>query len=432
MLTQTFGPFTRTISPPTCPPDCPVRLPGFAKGNAAYFGLDDSLLRRSVLLLGAARSGKSYTESKLIAQIKPRLRPQDAMVILDTKGEYQEQFYAPGDLVVGSGGPSVGTFIGWNLFLDCIKGCQSDEEVIQRIGMMADRIFYKENTQTPYFTDAPRRVFEELVFTLLCHKDLIPAPHVLDNAGLLAFLQRGDWKAFLRCCSAPEEMTAYIGTGSRSQQTPTERSVLAELYINLTNQLHGVWAGHGGFSMMGFEKDRKGQTLFLQYDPKDGGASKQVYRLLLDLLLVGLMDGKNRNGRLYLFLDEIALLGESPEMLIEAINYGPGVGLGGIVVGCQSLAQLYQMCGKDGANTLLAGLQTRIMFHTEDEISRNFVKEQCATAETTTITYIPGISFQPVAGKTENAITDEELNRMGLGDAIIKQPSYPAFTFHFT
>lgn len=425
------GQFTRDVQVPGVPPDSVVQLSGVScHGTAATFGLDDSLLRRSVLLLGASRSGKSYTEGSIIAQIKPKLCPQDAMVILDTKGEYTEQFFAPGDLILGGGGPALEKPVGWNLFMDCVSGCSTDAEVRQRISMMAKRIFARENLHTPFFTDAPRRVWEELVFTLLHHRELIPRPHVLDNAGLIAFLQQGDWNKFLENCSARTEMLSYIG--ENSTRSTTERSVIAELLINTTGQLHGVWAGHGSFSMLNFEKRRCGKTLFIQYDLRDGGSSDQVYRLLLDLLLIGMMDGKNKNGRLYLFLDEISLLGEIPEMLMKAINYGPGVGLGTVVIGCQSLAQLYEMCGEAGAASLLAGLQTRVMFHCEDEISRKFIREQCGTTQTMTTTYVPGISYQVAPIKTEAAISDDELNAMGLGDAIIKIPSYPAFPFHFT
>lgn len=432
MFSKTRGAFTHTISAPPVPEMAAVTLAGQCLGQPTELGLDDSQLARGILLLGAARSGKSVIQGRLLRQLLPRLRSQDCLAILDTKGEYAKTFFRPGDLILGTGGPYAPT-VGWNLLKDCVAGCGTESQLEQRIGMIAGRVFCKENLQTPYFTDAPRRVLEELLKTLLYHPELLPKGEVLDNHGLLSFLRQGDWNAFLASCSAPQEMRSYIGadTGTAHGRTPAEKSVLAELQINVATQLCGRWGGHGSFSMIEFEQNRAGHTLFLQYDPRDGGAADQVYQLLIDLLLTGLMTGKHRDGKLYLFLDEAHLLGQAPELLIRALNYGPGIGLGTICIGTQSLAQLQQLCGEAETAALLAGLQTRIMFHTEDQISTTFVREQCGTVQTAVITYVPGIAYNALAGQTEPAVTDMELNTMGVGQAIIKLPSYPAFFFHF-
>ena len=82
-------------------------------------------------------------------------------------------------------------------------------------------------------------------------------------------------------------------------------------------------------------------------------------------------------------------------------------------------------------NTLLSGLQTRIMFRTEDRTSRDFVREQCGSVRTTQLQYIPGISYNAQDGAYEPAVSDIELSFMEVGQAIVKLPEYPAFFFQF-
>lgn len=428
MLMRTEGNFTRTVPAPPAKGTPLVQLPGECLGCHELLEMDGQQLARGVLLAGASRTGKSQQQAKMIRQVRQRMSRRDVLVILDTKGEYAKELFRSGDVILGTGGPLEPT-ARWNLFRDCTTGCKTKAELTQRIEMLASRVFCRENLDVPFFTDAPRRVLEELLETLLRHSDLLPKGEVLDNHGLLAFLRRGDWSRFLSLCSAPQEMRGYIGDGKH--MNPTEHSVLAELLINVTMSLCGVWGGHGTFSMADFEANRSGRTMFLQYDLRDGGAADNVYQLLIDLLLISFMNGSNADGRLYLFLDEIHLLGKSPEMLSRALNYGPGIGLGCVCVGAQSLAQLEGLCGKASMETLLAGLQTRILFRMEDDPSREFVKEQCGRVRTMQYQFVPGISYTGSAGQFEDAVTDEELLRMGVGQAIVKIPGRPAFFFYF-
>lgn len=428
MLIRTKGDFTRTVPMPRRRANAVVELPGKCQKKAEALELDSAQLARGVLLVGASRTGKSVQQGKMISQIRRQMSSRDVLIILDTKGEYAKNFYRPGDVILGTNGPHPQTD-GWNLMRDCTAGCKTQSDLSQRIEMIASRIFWQKNNNVPYFTDAPRRVLEVLLETLLRHPDLLPEGEVLDNHGLMAFLQRGDYDRFIACSSAPAEMRSYIGTSKN--RNPTERSVLAELLINVRMQLCGAWGAHGNFSLVQFETNRKGKTLFLQYDLRDGGASDPVYQLLIDLLLTGLMNGQNSDGKFYLFLDEIHLLGKSPQILEKALNYGPGIGLGTICIGTQSLSQLEELSGDAGMNTLLSGLQTRIMFRTEDRTSRDFVREQCGSVRTTQLQYIPGISYNAQDGAYEPAVSDIELSFMEVGQAIVKLPEYPAFFFQF-
>ncbi|OUN83774.1 type IV secretion system DNA-binding domain-containing protein [Gemmiger sp. An50] len=428
MLMRIEGNFTRTVPAPSAKGNPLVQLSGECLGCHELLEMDEQQLARGMLLAGASRTGKSQQQAKMIRQVRQQMTRRDVLVILDTKGDYAKKFFRLGDVILGTGGPFAPT-AGWNIFRDCTAGCKTKTELSQRIGMIASRVFCRENLHVPFFTDAPRRVLEELLETLLRHSDLLPAGEVLDNHGLLAFLQRGDWGRFLLLCSAPQEMRGYIGDGKF--MNPTEHSVLAELLINVTMALCGVWGGHGTFSMVDFETNRSGRTMFLQYDLRDGGAADNVYQLLIDLLLISFMNGHNADGRLYLFLDEIHLLGKSPEMLCRTLNYGPGIGLGCVCVGSQSLAQLEGLCGKVGMETLLAGLQTRVLFRMEDDLSRQFVKEQCGKIRAMQYQFVPGISYSGSAGQFEDAVTDEELLSMDVGQAIVKSPGHPAFFFRF-
>lgn len=429
-FTRVSGAFTHTVDVPPVPQDAAVILQGRCRGRPARLGLNKSLLARGILLLGAARSGKSVTQTKLIRQLQGHMGPQDCMVILDTKGEYASRFYKPGDWILGRGGANSPN-VGWNLLWDCTAGCGTEEDLRQRAAMISACIFAgKENQQTPYFTDAPRRVLEVLLETLIRHPEILPQGECLDNHGLLAFLRRGDWDAFLKNCSAPKEMISYLGSDS-TRRSPAERSVLAELQINVSNRLCGNFAGHGAFSMIQFEERRGGQTLFLQYDPRDGGACDPVYGLLLDLLFTSFLTGKHPEGKLYVFLDEFHVLGQAPELFLKTLNYGPGIGLGTVCVAAQSLAQLQQLCGEAGAETMLAGLQNRFLFHVEDTSSRDFVREQCGSVPVQVVSYVPGIAYHISAGALQSAVEDSELIELKTGEAVVKMPSYPAFFFQF-
>lgn len=210
--------------------------------------------------------------------------------------------------------------------------------------------------------------------------------------------------------------------GREGRRDKTQNAVLLELQTHVRKSLCG-FAEAGELSMLDLERQRGGRVVFLQYDLTAGGAADSCYGLLVDLYLTGLMSGRHRRGRLYLALDEIALLGrETPEALLRALNFGRGIGLGGVFIGAQSLAQLEGMFGKEQLGALLAGCQTRLCFRTEDETSRAFVKESCGRLLCSTAQYIPGFSLTTGAPELKDAVSDTDLMTLPTGRAVVSEP----------
>ena len=68
----------------------------------------NDLLSRHIMLLGGIGTGKTNAFFQMIDQLQHSLTDDDIMVIFDTKGDFYQEFFSPGDVVISNDKTSVG------------------------------------------------------------------------------------------------------------------------------------------------------------------------------------------------------------------------------------------------------------------------------------------------------------------------------------
>ena len=118
--------------------------------------MDEELLSRHMMLLGGIGTGKTNAFYQIISQLRKGMTEQDIMIVFDTKGDFYQSFYQPGDVVIsndatacGPDGPDY-----WNIFNELELG-EDMEVAINEISttLFAQRL---KNTTQPFFPNAAK------------------------------------------------------------------------------------------------------------------------------------------------------------------------------------------------------------------------------------------------------------------------------------
>ena len=73
-----------------------------ASGERTYVRMDEELLSRHMMLLGGIGTGKTNAFYQIISQLRRGMTDQDVMIVFDTKGDFYQSFYRPGDVVISN------------------------------------------------------------------------------------------------------------------------------------------------------------------------------------------------------------------------------------------------------------------------------------------------------------------------------------------
>jgi len=69
------------------------------QGNPASIALDADIFSKHLCFIGGIGTGKSNAIFHVISQLRQSLGQDDVMILFDTKGDFHEKFYRPGDVV---------------------------------------------------------------------------------------------------------------------------------------------------------------------------------------------------------------------------------------------------------------------------------------------------------------------------------------------
>lgn len=166
-------------------------------------------------------------------------------------------------------------------------------------------------------------------------------------------------------------MNLYLGDGKNNQAL----GVLSEAIVMIKDSFFGVFGEAGDFSIREFVRKKGRRTLFIEYDMAIGEALSQVYSLLLDLALkeaLGRQEKKER-GNVYVIIDEFKLLPNLTH-IDDAVNFGRSMGLK-VAAGLQSMAQLYDVYGKDKGLSIAAGFSSVMAFRSNDWLTTEYVRD---------------------------------------------------------
>ncbi|MBE6625940.1 MAG: DUF87 domain-containing protein [Ruminococcaceae bacterium] len=415
----------QTPRPANIPQDqikCAFLGKGF-DGTPAMIPFNNDLLSRHILFLGGIGTGKTNSFFQLVNQLRHQLADNDVMIIFDSKGDFLERFYSPGDVVISNDDRARGTFGAdyWNIFNEMENDEHLEENVIEIANcLFSDKI---EKTSQPFFPLAAKGIFS----AVLTHLVRSGASET-NNEALRSFLDRsptGEIRQMLEMYPEFRAMVSYI----EDDYSPQTQGVMSELQTTIREIFIGNFKKKGTLSIRNLVRQKKGRKVFIEYDLAIGGLLTPIYKLMFDMAIKEALSVHKTIGNVYLITDEFKLL-PNLQHIDDAVNFGRGQGIK-LMVGVQNISQIYDAYGEERAKSILSGLLTTVCFRVNDGDSREYIKNIHGKN-------IKQDIYSSIASKalTENireayVVEDWDISRLGLGEAIVGLPGAEPFLFKF-
>ncbi len=414
---------TSPIIYPTTNPRCAF-MGVDANGRDTYVPLDDNLFSRHMMLLGGIGTGKTNTFNQLIAQLRRNMTQQDIMIIFDTKGDFYNAFYRPGDIVIsndhtatGPNGPDY-----WNIFNEI----ERDEHMEENIVEIAKSLFHQklEKTNQPFFPSAAKDIFS----AILTHYSRDPSLKG-NNKALREFLDGAPTAAIREMLKAHDDLKAMVSYifDDRSPQT---QGVISELQQLSREIFLGNFKKEGTLSMRNIVRGKGGRIVFIEYDLGIGNMLSPIYSLLFDLAIKEALCRKKSEGNVYFITDEFSLI-PNLQHVDDAVNFGRSLGVK-FMIGIQNIDQVYENYGENRARSLLSGFLTSICFRVNDPKSKEYIRQLHGVNRKKEI-YMASVQGRGLVEniRDANVVEDWDISRLATGEAIIGFPGTPPFLFRF-
>jgi type IV conjugative transfer system coupling protein TraD len=315
------------------------------------------------IITGASGTGKTQVMLDLLEQIRVR---GDKAIIYDKMGVYVRKFYDPNkDIILN---PFDARSKYWDFFGEGRN--KSDFDI-----MAASLIEEKANQSDPFWSRSAKTVLTESAFKL-------SGDIGVNNQELCDLLLKSSTKEFTDFL---QETEAHSIIDDKADKTSASiRSVLST-YINplkfLTNQ-----DNQEPFSIRNWVKSQNNDSfLFLSSIADKHESLKPLLSLWLDLSLNALLSQNQQNQnysstrRVWFIIDELPSLQKLPALtygLAESRQFG-----GSFVISMQLMAQLREIYGKDGAESISGLCRSRLTFATPDKDTANWCSENLGKKE---------------------------------------------------
>lgn len=413
----------RTI--PEIESDKPVFFLAGTDGNGtdAYIPFDEKKLSRHIMLLGGIGTGKTNAFFQIISKIKNSFSQNDVMIIFDTKGDFYNEFYEPGDVVISNDSTATGSdgLDYWNIFNEI----SYDEHMLESVVELSKSLFAEQikKTNQIFFPNAAKDLFMACILHFIRTKP----PIERTNKNLMDFIAAStsaDLRAMLEQHRDLKGMISYI-EGDNSQQTQGVKSVLdqavREIFI-------GNFCKTGTLSLKNLVRQKGGRKVFIEYDLSVGKMLSPVYSLMFDFAIKEALSRKKSGGNVYFITDEFSLL-PNLEHIDDAVNFGRSLGIK-FMIGIQNVEQIYENYGEERARSIMSGFMTGFMFRVNDHKSREYIQQRygrCQKIES----YIPTNQKNGVVEqqRESSVIEDWDVNNLIIGQAIIGMPNVQPFVF---
>lgn len=395
-------------------------------GQTLQWPLGNDQLSRHMLLLGGIGTGKSNAFNHIIRSVRRSMTQNDVMVIFDTKGDFYNEFYQPGDVVIsnderadGGCGPDY-----WNIFNEVNVDDRLEENLLE----ICKTIFAEklEKTSQPFFPNAAKDLLNVLMLYLSREEKASASRNNQALRQLLNSMTAEKLLSIVRYYPETRAMESYI-SDLKSGQT---LGVLAELQQMVREIFIGNFAKNGTLSVRRLIREKGARVIFIEYDLGIGGMLTPVYKLLMDLAIKEALCRRSNEGNVYFMIDEFRLLPHL-EHIDDGVNFGRSLGAK-FFIGVQNIEQVLHAYGSELARSILSGFSTLLAFRVTDGATRDFIKETFGRNITVTA-YESSISSR---GMTEhlretNVVEDWDIAGLQLGEAIVGYSGYPPFRFKF-
>jgi len=389
------------------------------EGNGGQIlNLDNEIFSRHLCFMGGIGTGKSNAIFQVVSQLRQSLGQDDVMILFDTKGDFHEKFYRPGDVVISNDDSYAGVSDSWNIFaeIDTTSESKTQESVFE----IAETLFYEKihGSKEPFFPNAAKDLFAAILLHFMRCNYL---PH--NNATLKAYLDGSPMdllRKMLGCYPDFTAMQTYIAKDS-GQST----GVFSEVQQLSRKVFLSNFAKAGSLSMRQLVKQKGGRVVFVEYDIGVANMLTPIYRLLFDMAIKESLSRNRTAGNVWFVIDEFRLLPHL-QYIENAVNFGRGLGVK-FIIGVQNVSQIDEAYSGLAAS-ILSGFSTNIIFRLNDRASKNYVQgifDRNRKAEI----YKSGSSQVVENIRDGNVVEDWDISGLGLGESIIGLPGQQPFAF---
>lgn len=406
-----------------CPAECWL-LGEDGSGKPAKVALSQDLLSKHVLFLGSVGTGKTNAIFQVVAQLRSKMTPNDVMLIFDTKGDFYNAFYRPGDIVFSNDehatGPKGADY--WNLFREIDVDAAVEENVIE----IARSLFYERTLRSsqPFFPNAARDLFTGI----LMH--FTRAAEGKDNQQLRWFLDQAssaDIRSMLQKYGDLKAMVSYIA----DDRSPQTQGVISELQQLAREILVGNFRKPGNLGMRRAIRNKGGRAVFVEYDLGIGNMLTPIYRLLLDMAIKEALCRRKSEGNVWFIIDEFRLI-PNLQHVDDGINFGRSLGAK-FIIGIQNVEQVFHAYGEPLARSILSGFSTTVAFRVNDATTRNYVQQLFGRNRKREV-YMASVQSRGIVEQVRdaNVVEDWDIANLPVGRAIIGLPGQEPFFFQFS
>ena len=410
------------------------RVPGrpmlFLKGNDGLgrhvqVPFTNDLLSRHLMLLGGIGTGKTNAFFQMIDQLQYSLTQDDIMVIFDTKGDFLQEFFREGDVVISNdktaAGPD-GKRNYWNIFNE-INTKYEYESILE----ISKSLFAEacKNTTQIFFPNAARDLF---MACMLHFRRTVPLREQT-NKNLVGYINSSTSADLRKMVESYPDMRAMASYISKDDSAQTQ-GVLSELQQVIRNIFVGNFAKTGNLGLSRLVKAKQGRKIFIEYDLSLGEMLTPIYSLMFDMAIKQALGRSRSEGNVFFITDEFRLL---PNLMHidDAVNFGRSLGIK-FMIGIQNVEQIFENYGEYRARSIMSGFLTSFNFRVNDAKSREYIKDQFGKNRKLEA-YVPILQNKGMVEEQReaNVVEDWDVSNLGIGQAIIGLPGYEPFLFQF-
>lgn len=393
-------------------------------GRDVYVPMDAELLSRHLMFLGGIGTGKTNAFYQILRQLRGGMSQEDIMIIFDTKGDFYQAFYQPGDVVISNDdtatGPNGEDY--WNIFKETEPGAHMEETIVE----IGKTLFHSklEKTNQPFFPNAAKDLFSAILTHFTRNPELSGT-----NQGLREFLDRSPGAEIREMLGRHDDMRAMISyiADDRSPQT---QGVLSELQQISREIFIGNFRKQGTLSMKDLVRNKGGKFVFIEYDMNIGNMLSPIYSLLFDMAIKEALSRKKSAGNVYFVADEFRLI-PNLQHVDDAVNFGRSMGVK-FMIGIQNVEQVFESYGEMRARSILSGFLTSVAFRVTDASSKKFIQDLHGENRKKEI-YMASVQGRGIVEQVRDAkvVEDWDISGLELGESIIGLPGAPPFRFRF-
>ena len=394
-------------------------------GLPARIPLDHDLLGKHLLFLGGIGTGKTNAFCQIISQLSNNLANDDVMIIFDTKGDFYQEFYRPGDVVISNDNTATGRsgLDYWNIFNELDNGPRLYESVIE----ISKALFAGacERTNQIFFPNAAKDLFMACLLHFVRHYPLAKQT----NVNLINYINASTSKSLREMVESYDDLRA-LSSYIANDDSPQTQGVLSELQQVVREVFIGNFAQCGTLSLRHLVKNKGGTRVFIEYDLGIGRMLSPVYSLMFDMAIKEALGRTRTTGNVYFITDEFKLL---PHLnhIDDAVNFGRSLGVK-FMIGVQNVEQIYDNYGEERARSILSGFSTTVSFRVNDAASREYIQGLFGKNQKLE-SYLPTVQSRGVIETQREAhvVEDWDISNLKIGEAIIGLPGQEPFIFQF-